>query len=131
MRPDEAKSAVAYDPALDEYCLMYPAEWTFKQTKIKPCYISLKFDYDFNTAEQWQNFLNSARANGDRIKKLWLKTAGLNLITYELNECLNIASQPLSINQILIEMDCLYYDQYVKRNPAVRYQTFPSPTELL
>lgn len=124
MRPDEAKSAIAYDPAKDEYCLMYPTEWTFKQAKIKPCYISLKFDYDFNTAEQWENFLNHARANGHRIAKLWLKTAGLNLITYELNECLNIASQTLSISQILIEMDCLYYDQYVKINKDVKYETF-------
>jgi hypothetical protein len=82
MRPSEAKSAVAYDPAIDEYCLLYPTEWTFKQTKIQPCHITLKFSYDFNTAEQWQNFLSHARANGDRIGKLWLKTAGLNLITY-------------------------------------------------
>ena len=124
MRPSEAKSSVAYDPILDEYCLIYPTEWTFKQTKIKPCYISLKFDYDFNTAKQWQNFLDHAKANGDRIGKLWLKTAGLNLITYELNECLNIAYQPLSISQILIEMDCLYYDQYIKINKDVRFETF-------
>jgi hypothetical protein len=123
MRPDEVKSTIAYDPALDEYCLMYPTEWTFQQTKAKPCHIVLKFEYDFSVAEQWVNFLNSARANGDRVGKLWLKTAGLNLITYELNECLNIQSQPTG-SDIIIEFDCLYYDQYVKRNKDVRYETF-------
>jgi hypothetical protein len=128
MRPSEAKSAVAYDPALDEYCLLYPTEWTFKQTKVQPCHITLKFDMDFNTAEQWHNFINHTRANGDRIKKLWLKTAGLQLVTYELNECLNIRYES-TVDTITIEMECLYYDQYVKVNPAVRYETFP-PLEL-
>src|SRR6185436_8121221 len=108
MRPDEAKSAIAYDPALDEYCLMYPTEWTFKQAKTQPCQISLKFDIDYKNAEQFQNFLDSSRSNGDRIAKLWLKTAGLQLTTYELKECLGIKGQPAA-DHVVIDFYCLQY----------------------
>ena len=123
MRPSEVKSAIVYDPAKDEYCLMYPTEWTFKQTKIQPCHITLTFDLFYDTTEQWLNFIGHVESNGDRIGKLWLKTVGLTCSTYELNECLNIKYES-TVAIIKIEMDCLYYDQYVKVNKDVRYETF-------
>jgi len=120
MRPPEAKSGIGYDPMKDEYCLLYPRQWIFKQAKTQPCHITLKFDIDFNTAEQWHNFISMTRSNGDRIGKLWLKTVGLQLTTYELNECLNIKYES-TVDTITIEMECLYYDQYVKVNKDIKY----------
>jgi len=130
MRPSEAIAAIGYDPAKDEYCLMYPETWAFSQSKVQPCHILLRFNIGVHNIEQFTGFLDHARSNRDRIGKLWLKTAGLNLITYELNECLNIKYQA-TVDTITIEMECLYYDQYVKPNPSVKYQTFPSPSDLL
>lgn len=131
MRPSEAKSDFAYDPLKDEWCIIWPSEWTFRQPRFAPCQVSLTMDFTGRpkAIEQMSQFARRCKAYGDRIEKLWLKTVALTLSTYELTECSDIDIEPVDLESYKISFQCLYYDQYVKVNKDVKYETF-KPFEL-
>jgi len=127
MRPDEAKSDFSYDPLNDEWCILYPDDWLFHQTKMSYCRVDLTMDFSgrMEAVERLSNFSNACKANKDRLKSLWLKTAGLQLTTYELKECFDIGIEPVDFDEgYKISFRCFQYDQYIKVNKDVRYQTF-------
>lgn len=130
MRPEEAKSDFAYDPMKDEWCIMWPSDWTFHQPRFAPCQITLVMDFTgrIDAVERLSNFSAHVRANGDRIGKLWLKTVGLQDTTYELSECSDIDIEPTDMEEYKISFQCLQYDQYVKVNKDIRYASFTRPT---